>query len=82
MCGRFALAFIASEKFRLEFALDHTPTFPVAYNIAPSQSILAIREIDHQRTLCLNKLTRNVEKEGALPYLCAEVNVRGEEKCC
>jgi len=53
MCGRFATAFLTPEKLIRHFGLALCAELPVRYNLAPTQTIPAIRQLDQQRTLSL-----------------------------
>lgn len=47
MCGRFALT-ATPDEIATAFGLQNVPPFPPRYNIAPSQPIAAIRQLQHQ----------------------------------
>lgn len=47
MCGRFALTATPNE-IATAFGLPNVPTFPPRYNIAPSQPVAVIRQLQHQ----------------------------------
>jgi len=48
MCGRFALR-TPTKKLAEEFRVEEAPTVKARYNIAPTQSILAVRQSDDGR---------------------------------
>lgn len=54
MCGRFTLR-TPAERVAREFRLPETPSIETRYNIAPTQSILAIREREDEREATLLK---------------------------
>ncbi|WP_299485360.1 SOS response-associated peptidase [Acaryochloris sp. IP29b_bin.137] len=47
MCGRFAFL-ASSEEIATAFGLQNVPDFPPRYNIAPSQPVAVIRQLQHQ----------------------------------
>ncbi|QUY44146.1 SOS response-associated peptidase [Acaryochloris marina] len=47
MCGRFALT-ATPDEIATAFGLQNVPPFPPRYNIAPSQPIAVIRQLQHQ----------------------------------
>ncbi len=54
MCGRFTLR-TPKEKVKREFNLQEEPPVEARYNIAPTQSILAVREVSDEREAVLLK---------------------------
>ena len=48
MCGRFAL-FASGEELAQRFGLPHTPLLDARYNIAPTQTVAAVRASDTGR---------------------------------
>lgn len=47
MCGRFALT-ATPDEIATAFGLQNVPPFPPRYNIAPSQPVAVIRQLQHQ----------------------------------
>lgn len=54
MCGRFTLR-TPKERIKQEFQLQEEPPVEARYNIAPTQSILAVREASDEREAVLLK---------------------------
>jgi putative SOS response-associated peptidase YedK len=54
MCGRFTLR-SSPERIKREFQLQEEPIVEARFNIAPTQSILAVREIEDEREATLLK---------------------------
>ncbi|MDH3870965.1 MAG: SOS response-associated peptidase, partial [Gammaproteobacteria bacterium] len=52
MCGRFTLH-TPPEELREHFGVDAVPDIGASYNIAPSQSVPAVRVADRQREMVL-----------------------------
>ena len=48
MCGRFTLR-SSPERVKREFQLQEEPSFEARFNIAPAQSILAVRQTEDER---------------------------------
>ena len=49
MCGRFALEVHIQLKLYEDFEISNIPPTTPRYNVAPSQQVLAVREVDGQR---------------------------------
>lgn len=54
MCGRFTLR-TPKERIKEEFQLQEEPPIEARYNVAPTQSILAVREVSDEREAVLLK---------------------------
>lgn len=54
MCGRFTLR-TPKERIKQEFQLQEEPLVEARFNIAPTQSILAVRQIEDEREVALLK---------------------------
>jgi putative SOS response-associated peptidase YedK len=54
MCGRFTLR-TPKERIKQVFQLQEEPTVEARYNIAPTQSILAVRQREDEREAVLLK---------------------------
>jgi putative SOS response-associated peptidase YedK len=54
MCGRFTLR-SSPERIKREFQLGEEPPVEARFNIAPTQSILAVRQIEDEREGALLK---------------------------
>jgi putative SOS response-associated peptidase YedK len=54
MCGRFTLR-TPKERVKREFQLQEEPPVEARFNIAPTQSILAVRQVEDEREAALLK---------------------------
>jgi len=77
MCGRFTLH-TPPEELREHFGVDAVPDIGASYNVAPSQSVPAVRVADRQREMVLLRwgLVPSWAKEAKVGY--RMINARAE----